>query len=144
MNYQCQVILLLELIFSQDQDDPTGAAAKHQLVSDSITQLKTANKASTMSIRGISLIELLLEHSNKDAKGANTTTAKPLDLKAIAAYLAVHSSPTSNVQVLQSGHGGDIGGDGFAMDFDKEEFDLWVQGLDVPDVLRTSISSAVF
>ncbi|KAH7020734.1 uncharacterized protein B0I36DRAFT_387593 [Microdochium trichocladiopsis] len=130
------IILLLELIFSQDQDDPIGAAAKHQLVSDSVVQLKTANKTSTMSIRGISLIELLLQHSNNDL---NNKSANPLDLRAIAAYLAAHSSPKSAAQVPPQSDG--VSGDGFAMDFDKEEFDLWVQSLDVPDVLQSGFSS---
>lgn len=94
-----------------------------------------------MSIRGIDLIELLLKNANGDTENAQSPTigsrigqsgvagtyASSLDIKAIAAYLAMDKSTR-----LNTGPATGRGSNDVAVDFDIGDFDMWMQSLDVP------------
>ena len=121
---------------------------------DSVVILKKSNKPSTMSTRGIDLIELLLTYSYKKTQRgvgsaptrhmdrkirngmndpipltASTDGIPRLDLKAIAAYLAAdkQTSTPANMKVPVRGSSGDNTRD---MGYDLGNLDLWLQYFD--------------
>jgi hypothetical protein len=136
-----QVILLLEMILSDGECD--DEKTKTTLITDCLALLNKANKSSSMSLRGIKLIQLLLNHVKKIRQTPNnanifTQTSNPaiihtlsglqkvggIDIRAIAAQLMCGSS---TVVPTQEGDIGDLD-----IDVDLGDLDIWVQNLDLP------------
>ena len=110
---------------------------------DALAILKNSNNPSTMSARGIDLIELLLQYSSKKTLGrtndqipltktsASMDGIPRLDLKEIAAYLAADksaSTPTADMPVGGSNMGNNDPDFG---DFDLGYLDPWLRYFDL-------------
>jgi hypothetical protein len=106
------IILLLALLFSDDDSLREEALSTRQLVSESVQLLRSSSKASSLVTRGISLIDLLLHHSQD---GGRSSAA--FDMKNIAAHLAANPR-FGHTAMAES-----------IVQFDAAELDEWIDSM---------------
>lgn len=134
------------MVFAHDEAE--DVFVKKQLVLDCLVLLRKSTKPSTMTVRGIDLIDLLLNHSNNlmnvrshsrskvnmhMTTDPHTTSGPPkpkgINIKAVADYLAQGKQMNSQVGgVSDISQYLDMNG----LDFDLADLDSWIGCLDMP------------